>query len=49
MNLKPVQIDLEIEDVQEVLAISLDEDKAAALDFIRERLMRKVEKSLQKR
>lgn len=49
MNLKPVQIDLEIEDVQEVLAISLDEDKTAALDFIRERLMKKVEKSLQKR
>jgi hypothetical protein len=49
MNLKPVQIDLEIEDVQKVVAISLDEDNTAALNFIRARLMKKVEKSLQKR
>ncbi|MDZ7667438.1 MAG: hypothetical protein U5K27_19275 [Desulfotignum sp.] len=49
MNLKPVQIDLEIEDVQKVLTISLDEDKNAALNFIRHRLMKKVEKSLRKR
>ncbi|MCA1794017.1 MAG: hypothetical protein ABR534_04560 [Desulfotignum sp.] len=49
MNLKPVQINLGVEDVQTVLTISLDEDKNAALNFIRHRLMKKVEKSLQKR
>ncbi len=48
MNLKPVNLELGIEDIQNVLAISLDEDKKAALDFIRHRLVKKIEKSLQK-
>lgn len=48
MNLKPVHIDLDIEDVRNALAISLDEDKTAALEFIRYRLVKKIEKSLQK-
>ena len=49
MNLKPVHIDLDIADIQSVLAISLDEDRTAALEFIRYRLVKKIEKSLQKR
>ena len=49
MNLKPVHIDLDVEDIQNVFAISLDEDRTAALEFIRYRLVKKIEKSLQKR
>ncbi|MEA2059354.1 MAG: hypothetical protein U9P10_02285 [Thermodesulfobacteriota bacterium] len=48
MNLKPVRIEMDIQDDQRVLAISMDEDKDAALAFIRERLAKHIEKKLQK-
>ena len=47
MNLKKVQIELDIPDVQLVLAIALDEDKDKALEYIKARLVKQIEKSLQ--
>jgi len=47
MNLKKVQIELNISDVQQVLAIALDEDKEKALEYIKIRLVKQIEKSLQ--
>jgi hypothetical protein len=47
MNLKKVQIELTISDVQQVLAIALDEDKEKALEYIYIRLVKQIEKSLQ--
>jgi hypothetical protein len=35
MNLKKVQIELDISDVQQVLRIALDEDKNKALEYIK--------------
>ena len=46
MNLKKVQIELDISDVQQVLAIDLDEDKEGALIFIKKKLIKRVEKAL---
>jgi len=46
MNLKKVQIELNISDVQQVLAIALDEDKEKALEYIKIRLVKQIEKSL---
>ncbi|HSQ85120.1 MAG TPA: hypothetical protein VLM43_10375 [Desulfobacterales bacterium] len=47
MNLRKVQIELDISDVQQVLAIALDEDKDKALEYIKARLVKQIEKSLQ--
>jgi len=47
MNLRKVQIELDISDVQQVLAIALDEDKNKALEYIKTRLVKQIEKSLQ--
>jgi len=47
MNLKKVQIELDVSDVQQVLAIALDEDKDKALEYIKARLVKQIEKSLQ--
>lgn len=47
MNLKKVQIELDVSEVQQVLAIALDEDKEKALEYIKTRLAKKIEKSLQ--
>lgn len=47
MNLKKVQLELDISDVQTVLAIALDEDKDKALEYIKTRLVKQIEKSLQ--
>jgi hypothetical protein len=47
MNLKKVQIELNISDVQQVLAIALDEDKDGALEYIKKNLVKKIEKVLQ--
>jgi len=47
MNLKKVQIELNISDVQQVLAIALDEDKDKALEYIKARLFKQIEKVLQ--
>ena len=42
MNLKKVQIELDVPDVQQVLAIALDEDKNKALEYIKGRLAKKI-------
>lgn len=47
MNLRKVQIELDISDVQQVLAIALDEDKDKALEYIKAHLVKQIEKSLQ--
>lgn len=47
MNLRKVQIELDVSDVQQVLAIALDEDKDKALEYIKIRLVKQIEKSLQ--
>ncbi|MCG6972069.1 MAG: hypothetical protein LJE66_02870 [Desulfobacterales bacterium] len=47
MNLKKVQIELDVSDVQRVLAIALDEDKDRALEYIKKNLVKKIEKVLQ--
>ena len=47
MNLKKVQIELDVSDVQKVLAIALDEDKDRALEYIKKNLVKKIEKVLQ--
>jgi hypothetical protein len=46
MNLRKVQIELDISDVQQVLAIALDEDKDKALEYIIGNLVKQIEKSL---
>jgi len=47
MNLRKVQIELDISDVQQVLAIALDEDKDKALEYIKVNLVKQIEKVLQ--
>jgi len=47
MNLRKIQIMLDVSDVQQVLAIALDEDKEKALEYIKIRLLKQIEKSLQ--
>lgn len=47
MNLKKVQIELNISDVQQILAIALDEDEEKALEYIKIRLVKQIKKSLQ--
>ncbi len=47
MNLKKVQIELDVSDVQKVLAIALDEDKDKALDYIKGNLVKQIKKALQ--
>jgi len=47
MNLKKVQIELDVSDVQQVLAIALDEDKDKALEYIKANIVKQIEKSLQ--
>ena len=45
MNLKKVQIELDISDVQQVLGIALDEDKDKALEYIKGSLSKRSRKS----
>ena len=47
MNLKKVQIKLDISYVQQVFAIALYEDKDGALEYIKKNLVKKIEKVLQ--
>lgn len=47
MNLKPVQLRLETEEVGRILQVTLDEDAHQALDFIKTILVKKIEKALQ--
>jgi hypothetical protein len=48
ITLKPVLIELRPEDVQHLLAIALDGDGDKALAFIRQDLVKRVEKALQR-
>jgi phosphoserine phosphatase len=47
MNLKKVNIELEVSEVREVLAIDMDDDLERALAFIKEHLAKQVKKCLQ--
>ena len=47
MNLRKVQIELDVSDVQQVLGIAWDEDKEKALEYIKVRLVKQIEKVLQ--
>ncbi|NTW37242.1 MAG: hypothetical protein HGB17_14185 [Syntrophobacteraceae bacterium] len=47
MNLKRVNLELDVQEVQEVLAIDLDDDAERALAFIKEHLANQVKKCLQ--
>ena len=47
MNLKKVNIELDIDEVREILAIDMDDDPARALAFIKEYLAKQVKKCLQ--
>lgn len=47
MNLKKVNIELSISEVQEILAIDMDEDAQQALSFVREHLAKHVKTALQ--
>jgi hypothetical protein len=47
MNLKKVNIELNVSEVQEILAIDLDEDAQRALIFIKEHLAKQVKNALQ--
>jgi hypothetical protein len=48
MNLKPVQLRLETDEVRRILQVALDEDAHRALDFVKNVLTKKVEKTLQR-
>jgi hypothetical protein len=47
MNLKKVNIELGVAEVQELLAIDMDDDAQRALAFIKEHLAKQVKKCLQ--
>jgi len=47
MILKKVTVELEVAEVQEILAIDLDDEAERALAFIKERLAKQVKKCLQ--
>jgi hypothetical protein len=47
MNLKKVNVELNESEVQELLAIDMDDDAQRALAFIKEHLTKQVKKSLQ--
>jgi len=46
-ELKKMRLELDISDIQQILSIALDEDKDKALVYIKGRLTRQVEKTLQ--
>jgi hypothetical protein len=48
MNLKPIQLTLDAEDVRSVLQIALDDDAQQALAFVKTVIAKKVEKALQR-
>ena len=47
MKLKNVQVELNTTEIQQILAISLDENAADALVFIKDNLCKRIEKALQ--
>lgn len=48
MNLKNIQIELNISDIQRLLLVDLDDNAQEALAFIKDRLSRKVKTALQR-
>jgi len=48
MNLKPIQLTLDTEDVRSILHVALDDDAQQALAFVKTVLAKKVEKALQR-
>jgi hypothetical protein len=48
MNLKPVQLRLETDEVRRILQAALDEDAPQALALVKDVLAKKVEKALQR-
>ena len=46
MNLKTVRIELSPAEIQRILSIVLDEDKEGAFEFIKQNLVKRVEKIL---
>lgn len=48
MNLKPVQLRLEADEVRRILQVALDEDAQGALARVQTVLAKKVEKALQR-
>ncbi len=49
MNLKKIRIELEAAEVQQLIAIALDDDRQQALAFIKHKLVKRIEKALQRR
>ncbi len=47
MNLKNIHIELDTSDIQQIMSITLDDDRDQALAFIKTRLAKQVEKALQ--
>ena len=47
MTLKKVNVELSVTEVQEILAIDMDDDAQRALAFIKEHLAKQVKKCLQ--
>ncbi|MDZ7580807.1 MAG: hypothetical protein U5R30_09360 [Deltaproteobacteria bacterium] len=48
MNLKPIQLQLNTEEVRRVLQVALDDDAQQALALVKTVLAKKVEKALQR-
>ncbi len=46
MNLKTIQMEFDPSDIQQVLMIALDDDKEGALNFIKEKLAKRLQKAL---
>ena len=48
MNLKPIQLRLETDEVRRILQVALDDDTQGALALVKTVLAKKVEKALQR-
>ncbi|MBW1698612.1 MAG: hypothetical protein JRH18_11485 [Deltaproteobacteria bacterium] len=49
MNLKTVHIVLNPDEIQHMMSIAMDENREEALSFIKQTLLKRVEKALQRR
>ncbi len=48
MNLKTIHIEVAPDEIQKLLAIAMDDDRDEALAFIKQHLVKRVEKALQR-
>lgn len=48
MRLKKISVELEADEVQQILAIALDDNAEEALSFIQKNFVKKVQKALQR-